>query len=305
MVIATVLASPEKMLLQFCLLLLTSCSVKGSDQAISLSGSTLGDQPVKSILFIDARTTVDFIRWNLVLDSKGTFELEVNFGESQPNTLGFKGGGQRKKIRGTCSIMENGEASRFRQVYLLKSDDLKGPISLAKLNENVFHLLTSDHHLMNGNGGWSYSLHRITPVEPGMILISSPEKQNDALQLVFEGRTPCRDLVAEHPEMKASPSCFKLKWKLVLNRDAATHLPSTCSIRNIVDNQPRDISGKWDIIKGTKENPDLMIYRIMAGNLADPILLLIGDDDVLFFLHKSGQLITGNADFGFALNRRF
>src|SRR5690606_23546157 len=101
--------------------------------------------------------------------------------------------------------------------------------------------------LMVGNGGWSYSLNRESPVDSGKILISSSVSEDKSLQLVFDGRTPCQEIAAEHPEMNASPSCFKLKWRLILNRDSVTHLPATCIIRKVVDNEPRDISGKWTI----------------------------------------------------------
>jgi hypothetical protein len=156
---------------------------------------------------------------------------------------------------------------------------------------------------MVGNGGWSYSLNRKVPVDRGEILISSPKLNDKSLQLVFEGRTPYKEIAKDHPEMNANPSRFKMKWKLILKRDSVTYLPTTCSIRNVVDNQSRDVSGKWTIIHGTATNPDLIIYKIEVDNLADPILLLAGDD-VLFFLGKNNQPLVGNADFSYTMNRR-
>lgn len=299
----TLMVSFRNTLLLMCLFLTTSCSATNTKTEIVLVGSTPGDESIKSMLSISAYTKVDFIKWNLKLDNKNAFVLDITYGESQPNTLGFKSD-SKQSIKGTYLITKNQEHNRFKEVYQLKSDDLPEKISLVKLNENLFHILTSQNQLMVGNGGWSYSLNRKTPIESGKILISSPMPDDKSIQLVFDGRTPCQEIAAEHPEMNASPSCFKLKWRLILNRDSVTYLPTTCTIRNIVDNQPRDISGKWEILNGTSSNQNTIIYKISVDNLTEPILLFAGDENVLFFLDKNNEPFTGNADFSFALNKK-
>lgn len=95
-----------------------------------------------------------------------------------------------------------------------------------------------------------------------------------------------------------------IKWRLILNRDSLTYEPTTCSIRNIVDNEPRDISAKWEIITGTETNPDAIIYKIKVDNLDEPILLFAADDNVLFFLDKHMKPIIGNKDFSFTMNKK-
>lgn len=285
-------------------LLSISCAPKAFTSEIVLVGSTPGDEIIKSMLSIPADTKIDFIKWNLKLDSKNSFVLDLVFGESQPNTLGFKNGGEKRTIKGTFTRYENGEKSNFQEIYQLKSSSLPEKISLVKLSQNLFHLLTPQNQLMNGNGGWSYSLNRKNPVGSDKILFSSTTSDDQSLQLVFDGRTPCQEIAAEHPEMNAGQSCFKLKWRLILNRDSITHQPTTCTIRNIVNNQPRNISGKWKIINGTETNPEAVIYKIEVDNLAEPILLLVGDENVLFFLDKNNEPLIGNEDFSFALNKK-
>jgi hypothetical protein len=228
--------------------------------------------------------------------------LDIAYGESKPNTLDFKSIG-KQSIKGAYSIVKNQE-NRFKEIYQLKSDDLPEIISIVKINENLFHILTPQGKLMIGNGGWSYSLNRKTSVDSGEILISSPKSNDQSLQLVFEGRTPCQEIAKEHPEMNVSPSCFKLKCKLILNRDSVTYLPTTCTFRTIVDNQPHDLTGKWTIIRGTAINAEAIIYRIQADNLAEPILLFLGDENVLFFLDKDNNPFIGNEDFSYAMNKR-
>jgi len=291
-------------------ILLLSFSGSGSyapkpvDAEIILVGSTPGDELIKSMLSLPSGTNVDFIKWNLKLNSKSSFVLDLVFGESQPNTLGFKNGGEKRSITGTFSLNEFIGESKFQETVHLKSASFPGIISLIKVNQNLFHLLSPQNRLMNGNGGWSYSLNRKNPVTSGKILFSSIISEDQSLQLIFDGRTPCREIAIDHPEMKASQACFKLKWRLILNRDSVTHQPTTCNIRNIVDNQPRTVSGKWKILNGTDSNPTCLIYKIEVDNLAEPILLLAGDTDVLFFLDKNKVPLIGNEDFSFTLNKK-
>ena len=290
-------------LLVMYIFLTAACSAENINPEIILIGSTPGDEPIKTMLIIPNETKVDFIRWNLVLDNKKAFVLDIAYGESKPNSLDFKSAG-KQTIKGTYLIVKNQEENRFQEIYQLKSNDLPEIISIAKISENLFHILTAQNKLMIGNGGWSYSLNRKVPVDRGEILVSSPMPDDKSLQLVFEGRTPCQEIATAHPEMNAGPSCFKIKWRLILKRDSITHEPTTCTIRNIVNNQPRDVTGWWTIIKGTATNAEAIIYNVQADNLAEPILFLLGDENVLFFLNKDNNPFIGNEDFSFTMNKR-
>lgn len=291
-------------LLLMCVCFSGSCSATRTASEIILIGSTPGDEPIKSMLSIPFETKVDFIKWNLKFEDKNSFLLDITFGELLPNTLSFKGGGENRTFKGMYTVSKNEGNSNFKEVYNLKKDGLSESISFVKINENIFHLLTPQNKLMIGNGGWSYSLNRNSPVNSNKVLISSIISDEKSLQLIYDGRTPCQEIAAEHPEMNAGQSCFKLKWRLILNRDSVTHQPTTCTIRNIVNNQPRNISGKWKVINGTVTNPDAVIYEIEADNLAGPILLLVGDENVLFFLDKNNEPLIGNEDFSFTLNKK-
>ncbi len=290
-------------LLLFSVFLTSSCFASATKSEIILIGSTPGDELIKTMLTIPAEVKVDFIRWNLIFDGNAAFVLDITYGESKPNTLGFISD-KKQTIQGTYRIVKNQEPNRFKEVYQLKSVDLSDIVSLVKINENLFHILTPHNQLMVGNGGWSYSLNRKVPVDPGKILIASPKLNDKSLQLVFEGRTPYKEIAKDHPEMNTNPSLFKMKWKLILKRDSVTNLPTSCSIRNVVDNRSRDVSGRWTIINGTATNPEAIIYKIQVDNLADPILFFAGDGNVLFFLGKNNKPLIGNADFSYTMNRR-
>jgi len=268
---------------------------------IVLVGSTPGDEAFKAALAIPGETKIDFIRWNLILRGGNSFILDIHYGESKPNTLGFIEDGEKKSFQGTYSVSQG---SKFDKIFHLKSADLFSELMMARLSENVFQLLSFENRMVVGNGGWSYSLNRRDPVPNNQILITSTITDNESLHLVYEGRTPCQEIDKDHPEINAAPSCFKIKWRLILNKDSLTHQPTTCSIRNIVNNEPRDVSGKWEIITGTETRPGAIVYKILADNLADPIFFLVGDDNVLFFLDNDKEPLVGNQDFSFTMNRR-
>ena len=59
--------------------------------------------------------------------------------------------------------------------------------------------------------------------------------------------------------------------------------------------------GKWQII--TRENGRIL-YQVRPDDGAYTLYLLKGDDNILFFTDGNGQLLVGNEDFSYTLNRR-
>lgn len=289
-----------------------NCSGTAALPAIVYVGSTPCDEPLREVFAIADSVGVDFIRWQLTLKTgqgePDTFALRVVYGESQPNTLGFKGGGTERSYEGSYTISQS-EHPVKGEIVQLKSSQLPGELSLVRLNDNLLHLLTPARRLMIGNGGWSYTLNRETPDREASdrlpVLTDAAWLTADtALQVVFEGRTPCQELLADHPGIEASPSCFKKKWAITLYRDAVTRKPTTYSLRKIVDNAPRNITGKWVLLKGIPSHPEAVIYQLDPDQPDKTISLLAGDRNVLFFLNKAQALYVGNRDFSFTLNRK-
>ena len=276
-----------------CILFAGSCSGTNSMQEVVWVGSTPGNAYIKSVLNIPAETKVDFIRWNLVLKTshanEKTFVLDIVYGEGEQGTPGFKGGGDKRSYSGSYTV-GSGNEKLNGEVWYLKSSSLNADLAMVKLDDNNVHLLTSQNRLMIGNGGWSYTLSRKVRVQSqapeasGLpALVPSAKWMNDtSLQVIFEGRTPCQELAAEHPELNASSSCHKLKWRLVLRRDAVSLQPGTCTIRKVVDNKARDESGTWSITKGIASNPDVVIYTLNPDKPGEAISFLAGDENVLF-----------------------
>jgi len=281
------------------ILLITSCSANAAE--IVLLGSTPADAAVKSSLTIPPDKPVDFARWALTLiegtADKGTFQLDVNYGESQPNTKGFKGGGERISLTGDYSISDTGG----RKIYLIKNDKMPAPILLVRLNDSLFHLVTPDHRLMLGTSGWNYTLTR-KGAGPSVGLPSFTGPNGSTPQTVFSGRTPCFDQVS-HDNLDPGQPCLKIKWKITFFRDAKTGEPATFALQYTLE-RPNTIQGRWTVTKGIKGSPDAVVYNLIRDKPAESISLLAGDENVLFFLDKEQRLLPGTEDFSFTLNRQ-
>lgn len=282
-------------------LLVVSMAVSGrlsnNSSDFSVVGSTPGDIAIKKMLGIKADAVIDFIRWNLLINNDETFKLSIQYGENQPNTLGFKQGGTAQIIEGKYQVAST---ENWEQLYTLQRKDGTAMLSLVAISTNLFHMLDDQSQLLVGNAGWSYTLNREFVEAGELTKIKSGASQSAESKLIFEGRTPCKEIALLHPEMKASSDCFKIKWRLILDRDAKTGLPTTCTTRNIVDNQPRDVVGTWQLLK----TPSAVIYQLKLPGLRDPILLMQADKNILYFLDEKQNLLIGNKDFSFTLNRK-
>jgi hypothetical protein len=264
-------------------------------------GSTPADSLITSQLGIQSGTNIDFIRWNLLLKEPSTFALNINYGKSKPNTLGFEQGGQHRHFTGEYTISNSGK----KVILCLTTGKLK--ILLLKLHDNLYHLLKENNELMIGNGGWSYTLNNKNPLilysAIPFLITSKISAEEKSVRVIYEGRTPCKEFAAEH-KMTVRDDCFKLKWRLILHRDSITFAPTTYSIRKVVDNEPKEITGNWVIIKGTKMNPDAVLIQLDPEKPDHTISLFAADDNILYFLHKDESFFIGNEHFSFSLNKR-
>lgn len=267
--------------------------------------STPGDEYIKTPLAIPANTKVDFIRWELNLfPSEKRFTLNLEYGESQPNTLGFKDGGAKRSYEGTFTVSKQEWGGATQEVYQLSSAKFGQNLSLLKLNENLFHVLDAQNKLMVGNGGWSYTLNRKEPgkLDHPMHNLGTTSLDS-ALQVTFVGRTPCKDFAKEH-NMEVSSACFKLKWMLTLQRDSLTRQPYTYRIRKVIDNVPRDHTGRWSLLLGNASNPHANLIQLDPDIPEKTISLLVVDENILFFLQNNQDLWVGNKDFSYTLNKK-
>lgn len=271
-----------------------------SEVAFELQASTPGDSLIKTMLNIEQGFPVDFIRWRLLIQPENqTFELNIDYGLSQPNTLGFTVDGQKKSVQGTYQV----HSSPRGEVYQLKSEAAKVTFSFLKLTEDLYHLLDGEQHLLLGNGGWSYSLNRKgagkSKAKLPALATAATLSKSTPLVTIFDGRTPCSELAQDY-NIPVSNECFKLKWRLTLYRDSITLKPGAYTL-NRVYRRASPIEGTWKIV----QKGEAVIYQLHPKDSRDEALqFLVGDENVLFFLDKEQRLLVGNEDFSFALNRK-
>lgn len=269
---------------------------EGKSSDFKLVGSTPGGEEIKTSMGIARTAKVDFIKWQINFIDKSNYELNLHYGESQPNTMGFIAGGEKKTFKGQYQVLQN--VGRFKEVATLVISQNQ-QLKLVKVSENVYHILNEKNGLMYGNGGWSYSLFRKEILPENDLLISTAGFDNQSKELVFDGRTPCQEFAKIYSQMKVSTTCFKLKWKFVIYCDKEGDKSGKCLIKNVVNNSPREIEAHWEIY----EQKDKIFYKILETNLDKPILFFIADESVIFFVDENMELFIGNEDFGFALNK--
>ena len=229
--------------------------------------------------------SIDFIRWKLsITDQK--FSLECSYGISKPNTNGFY---DAKKVALT------GIAKRENNNYIL--ENVNHILKLAEINANLLHILNKDNTLLIGSDGWSYALNNIAPTTTNQINLTAKQSVlKDSI--VFYGRTRCGDFSINRP----GPACIKMKWLIVFyanKNEPTTYLLNRSSML------PLEYPGKkgtWKIISGQDGR---IIYELTPDKETTPTYLLKLDEGVLIFTDAKGNLLVGNHDFSYTLNRRF
>ena len=114
---------------------------------------------------------------------------------------------------------------------------------------------------------------------------------------VFRGRTPCQDLSAQL-NATASDACNKVKCRLFLYQDPVTKAPTTYEWIG-----KTKWKGNWTITKGSKTDPEAIIYKLTPPDPKAFLSLLKADDNILYLIDSEGKPLVGNIHFSYTLNR--
>jgi len=262
--------------------LFVSCA---NSKETNYTASTPAAQTVRSFLGISLTDSIDFIRWKLSLtDIK--YSLECTYGIGKPNTNGFY---EPKKV------ILTGNVKKENNVYILQNGVQR--LKLAELNTNLLHILNENNSLLIGGGGWSYAINSIAPTTSDKTnFIAKRTILKDSM--AFEGRTPCSvpNIIPPGKE------CYKLKWYLVLYGNPAKNEPSTYRLLGTGFRAEGGKRGSWKIRNGKDGR---IIYQLNDEKGNPFIHLLKLDDGVLIFTDASGNLLVGDLDFSYTLNRHF
>lgn len=115
----------------------------------------------------------------------------------------------------------------------------------------------------------------------------------------FDGRTPCQELAKQLNELTI-PECIKIKWRLTLYKNGDDTTSGTYSLEGFKFRADNILKGTWQIIKGTKADPNAIVYQL-SHSLKGSLFFLKADEDVLFFLDKDRNIMVGNKNFSYAL----
>lgn len=291
---------------------LACVSSKSADTKMSTAPSPnvsvfVGTSPcagfAKPFLAIPAGENCDRIKWQLSLHESGKYVLQREWGYHVDNQTYLPKG--TTNIEGAWKKAKGGTGT---PVLIQLENDKRNSLTFALVDESVLHLLDENQNLAIGDSGASYTLSRN---QQSSVLSSgghgSVDEKDLIAQTVFYGRSPCREVAKDMNKAVAS-DCFKLKWLLTLRRDPKTLAPTTYQLKGTLyraENPDREFprEGKWKVTRGTKSNPNAVVYQLDAAGTDGPISLLKADPNVLFFVGKDGNLLIGNEDFSYTLNR--
>jgi len=277
-------------------------------------GSTPCGESIRTLLGVPRDVNADLIEWELTLNDPGesgarsTYDLRYRVGMTVPNQPGLGSAARRLERRGTWRV-----GTGIRSQPAATVVELDGAVSFVKVSDTILHVLEPDRRLMVGDGGWSYSLSRRDAAEPAVDAALAAADSGDGPRTtsratgpsvfgIFDGRTPCQG-IARELGVPARPGCWKAKWRLTLFHDPKTHQPTTYRLEGTVyGRRPRE--GRWQIAKAIPARTDAEVYELAAPNGEAQVLLLKGDDRVLFFLDRERRPLTGNAGSAYTLDRR-
>ena len=264
-------------------------------EIIKLVASTPGGKEIKTILGIDLKDSIDFIRWNILLDtSSEEYKVDLQYGIAKPNTKDF--------IKPKSKIFQ-GKFSVSSGVYILKSSSLARDLKFIKINDHLFHILGNDENLLVGNGGWSYVLNNSSGMQvselKGLESRFSLFGDKDSV-LIFDGRTPC-DQIPEDFNLQMSDDCIKLKWRLKLKPGDDSGNTGTYSLKGTFSNHT-EVTGRYNITAYPQQQR-LFVLQLSPSNKEKQMSFLITDKNILYFLNPEMKLFVGDSNFSYALNR--
>ena len=163
------------------------------------------------------------------------------------------------------------------------------------------------------------TLLALTACAPGMVQTptspSPPSPSGSARYAVFEGITACSALTRPLPQIPADTDCELMIWKISLYQDSATSSPTTYVLESTYGpsqpnatgpaggGTPISMEGMWDIVKGTKTDPEAEVYQLYSDDSQVAVSFVKLSDDLLHVLNRDKTLMLGNPGWSFTLNR--
>ena len=257
---------------------------------------------------LPASSGCHYVAWRLSFESAGgTWKLAAAYGLPAPENPNMTVAGPRVALSGVLRVTQSARVPA-RTAFQLTSAGPARTLSLAQVGDSLLHVLAADGSLLVGTPGWSYTLSRADRVDqtdrsappPDLSYAVSPRATGSVFG-IFEGRTPCHSISREL-SVAPVPGCIKVKWRVTLHQHPQTREPAGYKIESSLHRE-RAREGRWSIVRGTQGDSSATVYRLEPVGREAAVWLLKADDNILYFLDQRQQLLIGNADFGYTLNR--
>ena len=154
-----------------CCITISSCSQNSLPETKLATdifeGSTPCNPSVNAVLKIPLSDTCVFMKWELDVFNKNgkdsSFKLLISYGDFQPNTMYFLGGGKSMNIAGklwTTYIIRN--STKYRIFHLADDKNDRGLLFI-QLDNNILHLIDNNMKFIKGDPSFAFVLNRIDP----------------------------------------------------------------------------------------------------------------------------------------------
>ena len=300
----------------------TSVPIPTPPQGSEILGVFRGNTPcsaqARPLPQIPSDAECDQMIWSLVLyqdiqtKTPTTYQLNAAYGLSKQGTNDLIRDGTAIVMDGPWTITTGTKSDPDATVYQLNPDDLGTTVSFLKVGEDMVHVLSSDKTLLVGNGAWAYTLNRMDNPNPPPATVSPdsfpdpptrpplPPVPAGASEFgLFDGRTPCHELVVELTKFPVSSGCLKIKLRLTLYQDAITGAPSTYLLMGTSTYR----EGTWEVTQGMEGDAEAVIYQLHLEEGQPPVAFLHVDENHLFTLDRDMHLLVGNELFSYTLSR--
>ena len=152
------------------------------------------------------------------------------------------------------------------------------------------------------------NLNRLVPAP-------TPVPHGSEIRGVFVGNTPCTTQARPLLQIPENADCEQMIWSLVLRQDPQTGTPTSFSLKSSYGMSRQgsndllgggtsvSMEGKWTITKGTKNDPDAIVYQINPADPQRTISFLRINDDLIHILSREKSMLVGNGAWSYTLDR--
>ena len=143
-------------------------------------------------------------------------------------------------------------------------------------------------------------------------------EDRSAVSSGFSGSTPCGRVARHFLGIPADANCVKITWQLTLQDEGAApernsrqyKLVARCG--HTVPERPGaveeakdsiEIKGTWRIARGTKSDPQAIVYELATDDPKRSAAFVKVGDDLLHLLDGERRAVIGNSGWSYSLNR--